>query len=119
MTDAAEVECLSVDHRDPGPIVRNRADGMIEIPILANIDSPKRAGQNVLSYETSPQETALLNVSGDSGNFDLLAVESAAGPAGDYSATVMAAEEVVIEMHSRRSWEQRVSFTSSIPSPAG
>ena len=53
-----------------------------------------------LSFETSPQETALLNVSGDSGNFDLLAVESAAGPAGDYSATVIAAQEVIIEMNS-------------------
>ena len=59
-----------------------------------------RAIRIVLSYETSPQETALLNASGDSGNFDVLAVESAAGPAGDYSATVMAAEEVVIKMHS-------------------
>ena len=39
-------------------------------------------------------------MSGDSGNFDLLAVESAAGPAGDYSATVIAAQEVIIKMNS-------------------
>ena len=79
------------------PSVRNRADGIIEFPINANLD----AGDTIfLSYKTSPQETALLNASGDSGNFDLLAVENAAGPAGDYSATVMAAQEVVIEMNS-------------------
>ena len=59
------------------PSIRNRADGIIEFPINANLE----AGDTiVLSYETSPQETALLNASGDSGNFDVLAVESAAGP---------------------------------------
>ena len=79
------------------PVIVNAANGLIEIPVRADIDSPNN--RITLSYETSPQETALLNVSGDSSNFDLLAVESAAGPAGDYSATVMAAEEVIIEMH--------------------
>ena len=79
------------------PSIRNRADGIIEFPINANL---VEGDTIVLSYETSPQETALLNASGDSGNFDVLAVESAAGPAGDYSATVIAAEEVVIKMHS-------------------
>ena len=79
------------------PSIRNRADGIIEFPINANLVVGDTI---VLSYETSPQETALLNASGDSGNFDVLAVESAAGPAGDYSATVIAAEEVVIKMHS-------------------
>ena len=80
------------------PIVRNRADGIIEFPINANLDAGDDADTIVLSFETSPQETALLNVSGDSGNFDLLAVEDAAGPSGDYSATVMAAQEVTISM---------------------
>ena len=79
------------------PTVRNRADGIIEFPINANLDVGDTI---VLSYETSPQETALLNVSGDSGNLDLLAEEDAAGPAGDYSAMVMAAEEVVINIGS-------------------
>ena len=79
------------------PNVRNRAEGIIEIPINANLNA---SATIVLSYETSPQETALLNASGDSGNFDVLAVESPAGPAGDYSATVVAAEEVFIKMNS-------------------
>ena len=88
----------SVDENDVGaPVIVNPAIGLIEIPILADLDANDKI---VLSYDTSPQETALLNVSGDSGNIDLLAVESAAGPAGDYSATVMAAEEVVIAMNS-------------------
>ncbi len=77
------------------PSVRNRADGIIEFPINANLDVDDTI---VLSFETSPQETGLLNVSGDSGNFDLLAVEDPAGPSGDYSATVMAAQEVTISM---------------------
>ena len=77
------------------PSVRNRADGIIEFPINANL---VEGDTIVLSFETSPQETALLNASGDSGSFDLLAVEDAAGPSGDYSATVMAAQEVIISM---------------------
>ena len=48
------------------PSVRNRADGIIELPINANLDNNDTI---VLSYETSPQETALLNASGDSGQF--------------------------------------------------
>ena len=79
------------------PSVRNRADGIIEFPINANLDDGDTI---VLSYETSPQETALLNVSGDSGNFDLLAVENDTGPSGDYTATVVAAEEVIIHISS-------------------
>ena len=77
------------------PTVRNRADGIIEFPINANL---VEGDTIVLSFETSPQETGLLNVSGDSGNFDLLAVEDPAGPSGDYSATVMASEAVTISM---------------------
>ena len=86
----------SVDRNEVGtPVVRNRADGIIDIPVRASIE----AGETItFVYDTSPQETALLNVSGDSGNFDLLAVESPAGPSGDYSATAVAAEEVVIHM---------------------
>ena len=88
----------SVGKGDVGtPVIVNPAIGLIEIPILADLDENETIE---LSFETSPQETALLNVSGDSGNFDLLAVESAAGPAGDYSATVIAAQEVIIEMNS-------------------
>ena len=79
------------------PVVRNQADGIIDIPVRATIE----AGETItLTYDTSPQETALLNVSGDSGNFDLLAVESPSGPSGDYSAAVVAAEDVVIHMSS-------------------
>ena len=80
------------------PIVRNRAEGIIEFPINANLDGGETPDTIVLSFETSPQETGLLNVSGDSGNFDLLAVEDPAGPSGDYSATVMASEAVTISM---------------------
>ena len=79
------------------PSIRNRADGIIEFPINANL---VRGDTIVLSYETSPQETALLNASGDSGNFEVLAVENEDGPSGDYTATVMASEEVVIKMNS-------------------
>ena len=88
----------SVSKGDVGtPVIVNPAIGLIEIPILADLAATDKI---TLSFETSPQETALLNVSGDSGNFDLLAVEDAAGPAGDYSAMVMAAEEVVINIGS-------------------
>ena len=88
----------SVSKGDVGtPVIVNPAIGLIEIPILADLAATDKIA---LSFETSPQETALLNVSGDSGNFDLLAVEDAAGPAGDYSAMVMAAEEVVINIGS-------------------
>ena len=77
------------------PSVRNRADGIIEFPINGDLAG---GATIVLSFETSPQETGLLNVSGDSGNFDLLVVEDPAGPSGDYSATVMASEAVAISM---------------------
>ena len=56
----------SVDKGDVGaPVIVNPAIGLIEIPILADLDANDKI---VLSYDTSPQETALLNVSGDSGN---------------------------------------------------
>ena len=94
----------SVDRNEVGsPVVRNQADGIIDIPVRATIE----AGETItLTYDTSPQETALLNVSGDSGNFDLLAVESPSGPSGDYSAAVVAAEDVVIHMSSDIEHEQ-------------
>ena len=86
----------TVDPNELGdPVIRNRADGIIDIPVLASIE----VGETIaLAYDTSPQETALVNVSGDSDNFDLLTIESAAGPATDYSGTFVAADRVVLDM---------------------
>ena len=51
-----------------------------------------------LRFATSPQETALVNVRGDNGSFDLLTVENVAGPSGAYSATFVADDDVIIDM---------------------
>ncbi len=52
-----------------------------------------------LRFATSPQETALVNVRGDGGSFDLLTVENVAGASGEYSSTFVADDEVMIKMH--------------------
>lgn len=51
-----------------------------------------------LRLATSPQETALVNIRGDNGSFDLLTVESVTGPSGAYSATFVADDDVIIAM---------------------
>ena len=51
-----------------------------------------------LRFATSPQETALVSVRGDGGSFDLLGVEDAEGASGEYIATFVADEEVIIGM---------------------
>jgi hypothetical protein len=51
-----------------------------------------------LRFATSPQETALVSVRGDGGSFDLLGVEDAEGASGEYIATFVADEEVIIDM---------------------
>ena len=51
-----------------------------------------------LRFATSPQETALTNVKGDSGSFDLLTVEAIDGTPGEYSEAFIAVEDIVIDM---------------------
>ena len=70
-------------------------DGRLRFEATENLSVNKVFG---LRFATSPQETALVNVRGDGGNFDLLAVEDAEGASGEYSATFVAAEEVIIDM---------------------
>ena len=76
--------------------ITNAADGIIAISINADLEPEDEIH---LSYDTSPQETALVNVLGDSDNFDLVLLESAKGPAGDYSQSFIAAEEVIANIH--------------------
>ena len=75
--------------------VQDAADGRL----LFYTKSDLKAG-NVfaLRFATSPQETALTNVKGDSGSFDLLTVEAIKGTAGEYSGTFIAVEDIVIDM---------------------
>ena len=51
-----------------------------------------------IRFATSPQETALTNVKGDAGNFDLLLVENPAGPGAEYSGTFVVADEIIIDV---------------------
>ena len=67
------------------PVVINPGTGLIEFPLLATITAEENASI-VLSYETSNQETALVNVQGDRGDTDVLLVESAGTP-GEYTGT--------------------------------
>ena len=78
------------------PRIINAVKGLIRIPVS---DDLRDGDTIVLSYETSPQETALANVGGDSDNFDVLAVEEVGGPA-DYIADFEVAGQVTIRMHS-------------------
>ena len=68
------------------PIVRGAADGIIRVPITGDLDADDVIE---LQYDTSAQETALVNIRGDSANFDLLTVEGVTSP-GEYSATFIA-----------------------------
>ena len=58
----------------------------------------------VFNFSTSPQEAALVNVKGDGvgtalpDNFDLVVVESSAGPAGDYAGSFQISDSVVIDI---------------------
>ena len=77
------------------PTVVNAVTGLIEIPVKADLLD----GDIIyLSYMTSPQETAMVNVEGDSGVFDLVLVEDAAGPAGEYDGTFVVAETVTLNI---------------------
>ena len=70
------------------PVVVNPEIGLIEIPIIDDLDGPDGddLGDRIfLSYNTSKQETALINVRGED-DFDLLTVEGATTPA-EYSET--------------------------------
>ena len=77
------------------PRIINAVNGLIEIPLLDDLSS---GAEIFLSYTTSPQETALVNVIGDLGNFDLLTIEDPAGPAGEYEGSVIVASEVLIDI---------------------
>ena len=98
---------LSVDFDATGSVSRssigtprivNPVIGLIEIPVRTNLSS----GKIVLNYTTSPQETALLNVEGDHDDFDVVAVEGAAGPYGEYSGSFIVAESTNIKLDGRR-----------------
>ena len=58
----------------------------------------------VINFSTSPQEAALVNVKGDGvgtalpDNFDLVVVESGAGPAGSYAGSFQISDSVVIDI---------------------
>ena len=78
------------------PRIINAVKGLIRIPVTDDLEDGDTI---VLSYETSPQETALANVGGDSDDFDVLAVEKVGGPA-DYIADFEVADQVTIRMHS-------------------
>ena len=78
------------------PRIINAAKGLIELPISDDLEVGDTI---VLSYETSPQETALVNIGGDSDDFDLLVVEEVGSPA-DYVAKFEVANQVTIRMHS-------------------
>ena len=71
------------------------AIGTVLVQALVPIDPDT---EFVLRYATSPQESAMVSVSGDAGSFGLLAVESAAGPAGEYDGTFVVADEVIIDI---------------------
>lgn len=88
------------------PEVINPTLGIVRIPLRADLEA---ADTIHLAYNTSNQETALVNVRGDRGNFDLLLVESPTKP-GEYSGsfvvkdlpdvTMTTASAVVDEQHS-------------------
>ena len=52
-----------------------------------------------LNFGTSPQETALVNIKGESGAFDLLLVEDPDGPEGVYDSSVVVADEIILNMN--------------------
>ena len=76
--------------------VLDATSGLLRFRATEDLDSGDVFG---LRFATSPQETALVNVRGDGGSFDLLTVENVAGPSGEYTSTFVADNEVLIEMH--------------------
>ena len=77
--------------------VLNAGDGLLRFEARENLGNGNLFG---LRFATSPQETALVNVRGDGGSFDLLTVENVAGPSGEYTSTFVADDEILIAMHS-------------------
>ena len=69
--------------------------GRIQFRAVTDIGAGETFG---IRFVTSPQESALVNVKGDSGNFDLLLVENAAGPAGEYDGSYVVSDSIVIDM---------------------
>ncbi len=77
------------------PVIRNAADGVIEIPINGTIPS----GADIeLSYQTSKQQSALVNIRGDSRNFDLLLVEGKTTP-GVHSESFVAVDSDLVTLN--------------------
>ena len=67
--------------------------------IVFRADTDINAGETFgIRFVTSAQETALVNVKGDAANFDLLLVEDPAGPAGEYDASFVVADSIIIDM---------------------
>ena len=79
----------SVRNKLGAPRVINASTGLIEFPLIDTIAVDDNA-DIVLSYNTSNQETALVNVRGDNDDFDLLLVEGSTP--GEYSETFVAVD---------------------------
>ena len=75
------------------PHVINARTGLIEFPLLDNIDMGAKI---VLSYNTSKSETALVNVRGE-GNLDLLLVEGSVQ--GEYSESFVVEDPADVTMN--------------------
>ena len=80
--------------------VLDATSGLLRFEATSDLESGSTFG---LRFATSPQETALVNVRGDGGSFDLLTVEAEAGPSGEYTSTFVADDEILMEMHSSAS----------------
>ena len=77
------------------PIIKNATEGIIELPINAELEEGDTI---ILHYTTSPQETALVSIAGDSSDFDVVLIEDREGPSGEYLSTVEVAESVVLNL---------------------
>ena len=87
------------------PVVINASTGLIEIPVIARLlDATDDDGDGTvadeiyLSYNTSLQQTALVNIQGDTANFDLLTLEETGAP-GDHTASFVVAEPSAVTMN--------------------
>ena len=79
--------------------VLDGANGRIRFLATDNIAAGAIFG---IRYATSPQETALVNVKGDAGNMDVLLVEDASGPSGEYVGTFVVADKIIIDLGTGR-----------------
>ena len=96
-----EIVDLGDEPKEVGPkdveVVRilDAATGLLQFEAEETLDADDVFG---LRFATSPQETALVNVRGDNGDFDLLTVEDEAGLSGEYSAKFVAADKIIVNI---------------------